>query len=301
MEMSQTLPNGDRFMKWEVNMGRVFYVDTELEEWDYQYRHKLISGQTQFNIDKGDFSFKLLRDYQSSIDDLVPKILREIQGKGYKAVFFDSIYSLLGNREENSNEDITSLGMALIWLATQAGVGIAFSHHFSKGNRNGKRGIEKTSGAGAWGRFVDAGLAIDHHPKDGHYNIEPEYRTFAQESPFVAQRINGRWSVTDLRVEHKDQRSSVYADLLDLLVNELGGEASPGDWKELASIQLRVTETTFDRRKKDMLGKYISQTGNGKKTVCKLKPGIIKNDETGLYELPKTTFKAHSSKIDHRQ
>jgi RecA-family ATPase len=95
MEMSQTLPNGDRFMKWEVNMGRVFYVDTELEEWDYQYRHKLISGQTQFNIDKGDFSFKLLRGYQSSIDDLVPKILREIQGKGYKAVFFDSIYSLL--------------------------------------------------------------------------------------------------------------------------------------------------------------------------------------------------------------
>jgi RecA-family ATPase len=296
MEMGQALPNGGHFMKWEVNMGKVFYIDTELEEWDYQFRHKCISGQTKFHIDRGDFRFKLLRGCQSSIDDLVPKILREIRGKGYKAVFFDSIYSLLGDREENSNEDISSLGMALIWLAKQAGVGIAFSHHFSKGSKAGKRGIEKTSGAGAWGRFVDAGLAIDHHPKDGHYNIEPEYRTFAQEPPFVARRINGRWSVTDLKVEHKDQRSSAQTDLLDLLVNELGGEATPGDWKELANTQLHMSEPTFDRRKKDMLGKYISQTGKGKKTVCKLKPGVAKNPETELYELPKTTFKAISSK-----
>src|SRR5262249_20814117 len=151
-------------------------------------------------------------------------------------------YTLLGDRQENSNEDITDVGTELFRLTRLTGAGVLFVHHFSKGSQALKRGIEKASGAGSWGRFPDVSLAIDRHPGDKHcYNFEATTRTFFEQAEFVARRINGIWAVDDkMKVEHKETGIPELRDMLDILRNAPNGEMSPSEW--LAAYQEQIDE-----------------------------------------------------------
>jgi hypothetical protein len=207
-----------------------------------------------------------------------------LKGKGFDLVMIDSIYTLLGSREENSNEDISELGSWLHKLAKELDVAVVFTHHFSKGQKTGMRGLEKSSEAGAWGRFVDFSLAIDQHSEEGCFNFEPDLRTFEKQSAFVARRRGSIWKIaTGLKVEHKQSGNS--ASLNDILQILDGQELSPGEWKEQACDTLKISARTFDSRKKRAEADgLIDQTGKGKATVCKLAKNVAKNPETGKYE-----------------
>jgi hypothetical protein len=149
MEIALSLSQGGRFAKWQANVGKVFYIDTELEPFDFQSRMRGIIKGGKYDPDPGDFRSLLLRGTQSEIKSLVDKLAVKLAGKGYDLIIIDAIYSLLGDTEENSNEDITRVGIELFRLAKATGAAVLFIHHFSKGAQSGKRGIEKASGAGA--------------------------------------------------------------------------------------------------------------------------------------------------------
>jgi RecA-family ATPase len=303
MEFALSVSQGGSFLKWGCYSGNVFYVDTELEKYDFQQRMKAIAKDKGFsNLENGKITPLLLRGVQMSIEQLVPALIKRLKGKGYDLIVIDSIYTLLGDREENSNENITELGSWLHKLAKELDVAVVFTHHFSKGQKVGVRGIEKSSGAGAWGRFVDVSLAIDQHAtEEGCFNFEPDLRTFEHQSPFVARQTGSIWKIeTGLKVEHKTgSNKGELTDILDILVNECGGECSPGEFDQMCVERLSISKATAERRRRKAIKDGLAeQIGKTSKTVFKIKRGVIKNDETGRYEPPSARVKLSSASAD---
>jgi RecA-family ATPase len=78
------------------------------------------------------------------VDKLIPYLTNKYKGKGLDLIVIDSIYSLLGDREENSNEDISNLGGLLHKLAKDLDAVVLFTHHHAKGLEGG-RALEMAS------------------------------------------------------------------------------------------------------------------------------------------------------------
>jgi RecA-family ATPase len=284
MEMALAISQGKgKFLKWEAYMGKVFYVDTELEVFDFQKRMKTIAKQLGIkDVDADDMRQMLIRGVRITLDELVPRLIRRLQGKNYKVIFIDAIYSVIGDRDENANGDISQIGALLFELAKGTGAAVVFSHHFSKGSQEGKRGIEKASGAGAWGRFPDVSLAIDHHAQAFCYNMEPTYRAFLDESPFVAERVNGVWKIRgDMRIEKKKNGQQV-ASVNDVLRVLEGEELTVSEWKTRCKDTLGISGPTFDRRKTEAR-EFIDEIKAGRKVTCRLKTGVKFDENAGRY------------------
>jgi hypothetical protein len=214
---------------------------------------------------------------------LTDALIRRLKSKGYDLIVIDAIYSLLGALEENSNEDISLLGRELFRLAKHTGAGVMFVHHFSKGSQQGKRGIEKASGAGAFGRFVDCSISIDQNPTKDCFNFEVTARSFAQTPAFVAKRTNGVWEVIEgAKVEHASgNQAGSLTDMLRLLE---GNEYTIAQWKNVCSENLSMKDRTFDNRKaKARKARLITETKSGKNTICKLADGVEFDEEKGVY------------------
>ena len=285
MEAALAISQGGTFVKWPANIGKVYYIDTELEAFDFQARMKSIMAGGSYEPDPGESRKLLLRGTRTEIATLVDKLSVRLADQDYDVIVIDAIYSLLGDREENSNEDITSVGVELFRLAKNTGAGVIFIHHFSKGSQQGKRGIEKASGAGAWGRFPDVCLAIDRHPQDFCYNFEATARTFPEEKTFVAKRANGLWQVQDaMKVEHKNGID--LTDFLHLLVKEGNGELSPKLWKSLCASQLGLKSAGAFQKRREQAAELglIEQSGNTKSTTYRLAHGVVFNPDSGRYE-----------------
>jgi AAA domain len=290
MELAVAVSQGSKFLKWEANAGRVFYVDTELEKYDFRKRLGDIANAKGVSIDPGDITYMSLRGLSTSLDKLVSALKK--RARGYDLIVIDAIYSVLGAREENSNEDIAQIGGLLLQLAEATGAAVVFTHHFSKGSKVGIRGIEKSSGAGAWGRFPDCSIAIDQHSEDGCFNVEVDTRTFAPIKPFVVRRSGSVWSVeSEMKVEHKASNNAASLnDILQVLGDQI---ISPGEWEEQVCATLRIKPRTFqDRKAKAIKLGLVAQEGKGKATTCKLADGVARNPNNGRYELPKFEFTA---------
>lgn len=285
MEIALAISQGGKFAKWEANIGKVFYIDTELEPFDFQFRMRSIMEGGRYNPDPGDFRKLLLRGTRSEIESLVDKLAVRLAGKRCDLIIIDAIYSLLGDREENSNEDITQVGIQLFRLAKLTGAAVLFIHHFSKGTQSGKRGIEKASGAGAWGRFPDVSLAIDKHPQDFCSNFEVSSRTFAEDKPFVAKRINGIWHPQfGKTIQHK--AGTDITEFLHLLAKNGQGSLSPKDWKDLCVSELGLkNRKSFDSRKDEAIKQgLVTSSGNSRNLIYRFVDGVSFNEHANQYE-----------------
>jgi len=287
MEQALSISQGKKFVKWDAFQGKVHYVDTELERYDFRVRMKsIIAGGKYQDPDSNDFTYQLLRGTKIELTSLVDSLSARLVGKEYDLIVIDAIYSLLGWREENANEDITDVGRELFRLAKNTGSAILFVHHFSKGSQQGKRGIEKSSGAGAWGRFPDVSLAIDRHTQDFCFNFEATTRTFAEEKPFVAKRMNGVWEVeTEMKVERKGDDS--LTQFLHLLAKSESQELTPKDWRALMDkAGFASGERAFrSRREKAESAGLIIPIGSPPKLSYRLAVGVVFNVVTNEYEL----------------
>ena len=246
---------------------------------------KLIMQGGGYEPNGGRLSTQFLRGTATEIKELVDKLIIRFRGGGYDLIVVDSIYSLLGPREENSNEDITDLGTHLQRLAKTTGAGIIFIHHFSKGKQTDKRGIEKSSGAGAWGRFPDASLAIDKHPSDFCFNFEVTSRTFPDQDPFVARRENGIWvPQAGVKVTQKAEMDTDITGMLHVLQNEGRGRLAPKAWYELCVAKLGLSEKRYRNRvNKARETGLIMATGNTRNTVYQLAEGVSWHVEEQQY------------------
>lgn len=83
-----------------------------------------------------------LRGYSMDAESLCNVLRRKPVGKDYVFIIVDPLYKIVGDREENSNDQITSLLNLLERVARETGAAIAYGNHFSKGNQAAKESID---------------------------------------------------------------------------------------------------------------------------------------------------------------
>ena len=236
-DLAVSIAAGVKWLGHATLQGRVLYVNLEIQRSFYRKRVEAIARAKQlpFNgVWRKNLDVWNLRGYCMDAESLC-KILRQ-KLAGYALVVVDPLYKIVGNREENSNDQITSLLNLLESVARETGAAIAYGNHFSKGNQATKESIDRISGAGAFARDPDTILTLTRHESDGAYTVEATLRNFPPIEPFCV-----RWEyplfVSDetldpakLKQPKKGGRPSIYStnDLLECL----------GD-RDLATVELQ--------------------------------------------------------------
>ena len=110
-ELAVSVAAGVTWLGRSTLCGKVLYVNLEIQGSFYKKRVKAIAEVSRLATN-GDWRKNLevwnLRGYCVDAETLCKK-LRKLAGKGYSIFIVDPIYKIVGKREENSNEQITSL------------------------------------------------------------------------------------------------------------------------------------------------------------------------------------------------
>jgi hypothetical protein len=164
----------------------VLVINPELQSFSFEDRIQHIARNLGATLDN--FDYISTRGKELSSTKLLPLLEKRVKAGQYGAIILDSIYKLYpDNTEENSNSDIGRFLGGLDKLADRTGSAIIYSHHYSKGNQAGKVAIDRSSGAGAWGRDPDTIVSVTEHEKENCYSVEFSLRDFKPVEPITVR------------------------------------------------------------------------------------------------------------------
>ena len=156
LDLGLSVSQGVQWWGREVVQGRVLYLNFEIAPSFFQHRISIMSGAKGLCRPLKDFDIWNLRGRAMGIEQLAPTIIERCKDKDYALIIVDPIYKLMGNRSENSNDEMASMLNCFDEISEQTGgAAIVFCHHFTKGIASTKAQIDRVSGAGAFGRHPD--------------------------------------------------------------------------------------------------------------------------------------------------
>jgi len=285
-QLALAVSQGGKFLVWEAFASKVLIVDTELEKFDFRKRLKSIADLKEIKIDRDEIKHLHLRGKVPTIDDLVPALISRAKSENFGLIIIDSLYSLLGNRDENSNGEMKDVGNLLHKLAAETGCAVLVTMHHGKGDQSNRRSLDRIVGGGALGRICDVALDVIAHGEKGHYNFEPTLRTFADCSPFVAKRNGPIWELTDEKPDNgKGKLDAELQTMLEYLAVKFGGDALSSEWQKLccSADALNISKKQFlDRLKKAERMGLIKLDGKTKNLRVKIT--AQKDEVTKLYK-----------------
>lgn len=187
LDLALSVASGSPWWGMRTEGGRVLYVNFELPAWG------LIERITEIAKAKGLAELPAGLDvwdcdgYATDIDELLPFFeARGVRGQ-YSLIILDPIYVCLGERDENSNSEVTQLMNRLARLARRTGAAVAFGHHFSKGNQSEKDARDRASGAGAWVRAPDTVLTLTAHEEEHAFRVDYVLRNLKPKEAIVVR------------------------------------------------------------------------------------------------------------------
>jgi hypothetical protein len=194
MDLALSLSTGSGFWGMRTEKCRVLYVDFELPSWGLRDRLGHLAEAKKIKP-SNDLEFWSLDGYAADIDTLLPDLeARLIQGR-FQAAILDPVYVLMGDRDENSNSDVTDFLNRLSMLCQRTGVALPFAHHFAKGKQSEKEAKDRPSGAAAWIRGPDTAVILTQHEEEDAFIVDTVQRNMRPRSQFVV-----RWDFPCMRV-----------------------------------------------------------------------------------------------------
>ena len=160
IELCIAIAEGQKWLQWPCTMGKVLYVNLELDRASCLHRFKdvytALSWQPEHlaNIDIWN-----LRGNSVPMDKLAPKLIRRAAKKGYIAVVIDPIYKVITG-DENSADQMAHFCNQFDKVCTELGCAVIYCHHHSKGSQGQKRSMDRASGSGVFARDPDALLDL---------------------------------------------------------------------------------------------------------------------------------------------
>ena len=191
-----------------------------------------------------------LRGYARPLELLVDAIVEAAVEHGVEMIILDPVYKVLGERSENSNEDVAGLLNLTDEIVERTGAAFVFAHHFAKGSQGGKFVEDRISGAGAWWRDPDAGIFMTPLEDDGGFNIACMARSFPPLEEFAARAAHPLMVIADdldpsnLKQPGGRQKVSSGEEIAALLEDK---GLTRGDWRKASGLK----SSTFDRRVED--------------------------------------------------
>ncbi len=153
VQLAYAVATGNRWMGFQCHMGRVAYVDTELDHNSLYNRFDNVRAAMGLSDSGGNLNAWSLRGIDMSAEDVADEI-EKAYAEPPDLVIIDSIYSL-ETGDENSAGDMRGMLKQLARI-TSRGTAVTFAHHHAKGNAGARNVIDRGSGSGVFGRFVDA-------------------------------------------------------------------------------------------------------------------------------------------------
>jgi hypothetical protein len=247
-DLGVSLAAEELWLGCETLAGKVLYVNLEIQRAFYKKRIEAIAAAKKLPTNGGwrrNLDVWNLRGYCVDAESLCKGLRRAAEG--YLAIIVDPIYKIVGNREENSNEQIASLLNLLEKVARETGAAIIYGNHFSKGNQAAKESIDRISGAGVFARDPDSIVTLTKHETDNAYAVESALRNFPPLEPFVV-----RWEyplfVRDETLDPKrlKKQGRPVKWTVDQLVECLGEkDLKTSDFQKLVSDETGMPRSTF--------------------------------------------------------
>lgn len=156
IELSIALAEGQKWLGWQCEQGKVLYVNLELDRPSALHRFKDVydaMGLPPANV--ANIDIWNLRGKTVPMDKLAPKLIRRSLKKNYQAVIIDPIYKVLTG-DENSADQMAHFTNQFDKVATELGCSVIYCHHHSKGSQGGKKSMDRASGSGVFARDPDA-------------------------------------------------------------------------------------------------------------------------------------------------
>ena len=153
-QLAYAVASGGRWMGFRCHQGGVCYVDTELDPNSLYNRLDRVRAKMGLGDSGGNILAMPLRG-KTVTAEMIANTISDAYGDSPPAlVIIDSIYSI-ETGDENSAGDMRQMMQQLGGIAS-GGSAIAFAHHHAKGSAGTRNVIDRGSGSGVFGRFVDA-------------------------------------------------------------------------------------------------------------------------------------------------
>lgn len=153
-QLAYAVASGRDWMGFPCHQGSVCYVDTELDPSSLYNRLDRVRAKMGLPDSGGNILAMPLRGKVVNAESIANTI-NDAYGEHPPAlVIIDSIYSI-ETGDENSAGDMREMMQHLGGIAA-SGSAIAFAHHHAKGSAGSRNVIDRGSGSGVFGRFVDA-------------------------------------------------------------------------------------------------------------------------------------------------
>ena len=158
MELCISIAEGSKWLGFPCRQGKVLYVNLEIDP--ASCIHRFLKIYDALGIQPTHMENILiwnLRGRAVPLDQLVPKLVRRVQGKDLTAIVIDPIYKVITG-DENSASDMAAFCNQFDRICTDTGCSVIYCHHHSKGTQGAKRAMDRASGSGVFARDPDAQL-----------------------------------------------------------------------------------------------------------------------------------------------
>ena len=109
--------------------------------------------------------------------------------------------------EENSNDSIRKFFKYVHKITTETGCSPVYAHHFSKGDKEDTRAIDRVSGGGTFGRACTNSISINKPRGQSHCVFEFDTRNFPPMPNIICEREGNIWKRRhDLESQAKEVR-----------------------------------------------------------------------------------------------
>jgi hypothetical protein len=117
----------------------VVYINFELHNWAIAQRMTALCTARPDCKGMGDtLHLWNLRGHNADLTLLRPKLEEQLARHQFGLIILDPAYKVLGNRDENANDEIASLMNELEAMAQKTGAAVVVAHHFAKGDSTAK-------------------------------------------------------------------------------------------------------------------------------------------------------------------
>jgi hypothetical protein len=265
LDLCLAVSTGNDWLGFKTTPGKVLYINFELQKFAVTKRIKAIAESRDCEINKN-FHVWNLRGFSRPLSQLIPELLKQIEGEEYSLIIPDPIYKTLSGRNENDAGDIGAVCNEIESMAVQTGAAVAFGAHFAKGNASGKEHIDRVSGSGVWSRDPDSIITATSHEMEGCFSVEMTLRNFPPPDPFVI-----RWEYPQMRRDDdldpkalKQPRNGRTPEhsVSDIL-EHLSEPMTVSTWQKACKSESGISEASFYRRFKEAKFSHeVEKSGN---------------------------------------
>ncbi len=161
MELAMALAEGKSWLGFPCVKSRVLYINLEIDGPSAIDRLLKIYKTTDIkSTHMGDLLTWDLRGYASSLEELLPAIIKAVKEFHVDMVIIDPIYKIFGGADENSAAEVAKFCNYLDQLCRETGCAVMYVHHQSKGSQSGKTSMDRASGSGVFSRDPDCILDV---------------------------------------------------------------------------------------------------------------------------------------------